>query len=455
MTQWDKYQQKFIELAADPANGDVYGEAVPGAGKTTVLAEIARQAGRRGDRPTFVCFGKRVADETRPRLEGLAEARTLHSAGFAACRGRYGRRLRFDKGIDFIRAREVLKRWPLTLEGPSGELLELEEVALVKLVGLAKTALCQSPEELFTVAEMGDQTVCAIAASCGEPTSATWRMVHDRVLRCVNLLLEEAGSPGDIHISFDDMIFLPIAAGCCYPVARTVLLDEVQDLSAGESVIAQSLAGERTIMAGDPNQAIHSFRGAYAFERLTGAVPEGSRARLGVSYRLPRAVARHVSESFTNLKPIEARPGAPEGEVRSILSSRLRHNVGPGDFVLSPFNSQVAWDCFKLRENDVPARIAGINVWDKDDETKQKAADELTAVMNRTVREGKLRKKIRDAALEIVCAAPTRQDVVCSTIHKAKGLEADRVFYRPADERNVQYVAMTRPRLKLVRLQDD
>jgi superfamily I DNA/RNA helicase len=81
-------------------------------------------------------------------------------------------------------------------------------------------------------------------------------------------------------------------------------------------------------------------------------------------------------------------------------------------------------------------------------ETLRSLAEDLASVTELEARIGQL---FNDAA-----TAPGGQ-IVCSSVHKAKGLETDRVFVLkdtlrewPEEEKNIQYVAITRAKRELV-----
>lgn len=117
---------------------------------------------------------------------------------------------------------------------------------------------------------------------------------------------------------------------------RVVMLDEYQDTSHAQRVLLRSLFGqgadpELTVTAvGDPMQAIYGWRGATAANLAAfvedfpvGGAP-ASKKQLTTSWRNPPeilALANSVSDAVLGtsdnraVAPLEARPGAPSGEV--------------------------------------------------------------------------------------------------------------------------------------------
>lgn len=106
---------------------------------------------------------------------------------------------------------------------------------------------------------------------------------------------ERQGRAG--YLDFNDMIWLPLVAGWKPRSKSWVFIDEAQDLSPAQLKLALSVAGDtgRTIMVGDPKQAIYAWRGAAlngmddAYQTLK-AHPRGCvRHELMGTFRTPRS----------------------------------------------------------------------------------------------------------------------------------------------------------------------
>jgi len=118
------------------------------------------------------------------------------------------------------------------------------------------------------------------------------------VLNIIPSVLAECEAQGRAgYIDFDDMIWLPIVCGWTPRQRSWVFIDEAQDLSPAQLKLALMIAGSegRTIMVGDPLQAIYAWRGAAlngmddAYQTLK-AHPKGCiRLYLMGTFRTPRS----------------------------------------------------------------------------------------------------------------------------------------------------------------------
>jgi len=273
-------QRRAVEHGAGPA----LVLAGPGTGKTRTLTErIAHLIAARGVPPgeiLAVTFTNKAAGEVRERLRrtlppaALAELRvsTFHALGLSLLRQyapQAGRRLPFSI-LDEQEREELLASLPACPRGRAP--------ALSALLGAAKRAL-RAPEE------------------AGDPQAAeVFRQYEGR------LAAENA-------VDLDDLIALPVRILSADPQAlqaararaRWLLIDEVQDIDAGQYRLLRLLAPDphsNLFAIGDPDQAIYGFRGADA--RLIGRFrldyPEAAVYALPVSYRCSAAILRASSQ---------------------------------------------------------------------------------------------------------------------------------------------------------------
>lgn len=184
----------------------------------------------------------------------------------------------------------------------------------------------------------------------------------------------------------------------------------------------------------------------------------------------------------------EAAPTAPEGEVRTVTEATLKGDAQPGDFVISRKNAPLIGLCLGFLAANKPATIAGRDVGAGllalVDRSKATAiVDLLTFVeewrrteADRLALRGRDPQAIEDRADCIAALAEGAADVaevrariaalftdkddsqriVCTTTHKAKGLErtrawilADTFSSGSTEEDNLWYVAITRAKTQL------
>lgn len=297
------------------------------------------------------------------------------------------------------------------------------------------------------------------------------RRLHDVHALLPRLLREGAAAAADGVVDFTDLLYLPHVLDLPVPRFDLVCVDEAQDLSlAGLALVMRLLSrGARGLFVGDERQAIYGFAGAD--ERSMRRIVHRTSATvlpLSRSFRCPQRVVT-LARRFA--PEMEAAPGAPLGTVRRIAQSRLHLHVRPGDLVLSRTNAPLVRACLRLARARVPARVLGTELA----ESVRALADRILprrdlrharrivrAASHDTARRiesrlptsptlgDALRRNADDHdALDILLEAlesrylrPTRMHfdalldtmfggshgALLSTIHKAKGREAERVF---------------------------
>jgi superfamily I DNA/RNA helicase len=476
-------QQKAIFDFFRQGKGNLVVRARAGTGKTTTIIEACKYAPA-SEKILLAAFNKKIATELQQRVGAdNVEAKTLHALGFAYVR-RQWQNVKVDAAVDFDRASAAL--------GPSAP---DDMVGLVKkLAGLLKNVapFTKDPEEAEEIAEQFD---IVPDTEWEEEGWTTFRIAKAAIVA------RDAAKErdGEGRISFDDMVFVPIACGFVRAWYTMVVIDEAQDMNLVQLLLAQKACkrGGRIIVVGDDRQAIYGFRGADAdgIDRLKREL-EAKELGLTITYRCGKkivAVANRLVPDFL------AAEGNPDGAVDSFGGfDKLYDEAAPGDFVLSRANAPLMAICLALLKRGKRARIegrdvaAGLRIIVKGFKArsvpqfiervggwadKQKAR--TAKLKNVEAREAKA-GMIADQAEMLVamaegCASvdeilsrtdtlfgdsdgPSPKDaIVCSSVHRTKGLEADRVFVladtvseRGREEKNITYVAVTRAKARLI-----
>ena len=307
-------------------------------------------------------------------------------------------------------------------------------------------------------------------------------------------------------IDYTDMIWMPHIYDlhlqeCEYDF---IMVDECQDLNVAErKLVLRCLKdGGRLIAVGDSNQCIYGFSGSDPDSfRAIQSIPNTVSMPLSISYRCPESVVKFAQ----NLVPsIEAKQGAEEGVILDCVSI---DDVHDGDMVLCRNNAPLLQVYCKLLEQGKRAYIRGSDVGKnlqnivvgthqeylhtnlKQDGVFIRLYEDLfnsrKAIMERygISQEDAMKHETIQAkldmirALEVLGADLTTTEqltkkigdifpkndkgegIMLSTVHKAKGLEADNVFiacaslmpsksaldeWQVQQERNLMYVAYTR-----------
>jgi superfamily I DNA/RNA helicase len=291
-------------------------------------------------------------------------------------------------------------------------------------------------------------------------------------------------------IDFNDMIWLPLTLNLRLPTYDRVFVDEAQDLDAAQIAISLRAVGKggRVVAVGDERQAIYGFRGAdsQAVTRIVNGL-EAKVLPLSVTYRCGKSIVEQVQRIVPDFRAADTNE---QGVVRYETGDNMVKQIQGGDFLLSRTNAPLVGYCLSFLRAGRKAKIAGRDVGtglaNFVKSLKAKGVDGLVEKTlawkeKETARLVK-RNKPTDAAsdksdtilafcegAESVPAVLRRIEdlfsnitddnaIVCSTTHKAKGLERARVFmlldtYKPGksiEEDNLFYVAATRAKTELV-----
>lgn len=291
----------------------------------------------------------------------------------------------------------------------------------------------------------------------------------------------------DIGIDFADMVFLPLAYNLLTKDYGIVVVDEAQDMSAAQLMFAQRVCSGRICIVGDPFQAIYGFRGAdsTSIARLKQELG-AQELTLSTTYRCAQSIVRKAQAL---VPAIQAGATNPEGVVDNLSYWDLMQQAKAGDFILSRINAPLVAITLHLLKAGKRARMKGrdigatiqtllkrlgaeyvalpaltrkLDTWERETVTRFASFNRLDLV-DRTRDEATMLRYLMDGATDTQDLL-TRIDwlfsdnveegtITCSSVHKAKGLEADRVFvlqesfYRRGktqEEMNCEYVATTR-----------
>jgi superfamily I DNA/RNA helicase len=480
---WSEEQQDiFTEFreGMDP----VLVDAVAGSGKTTTIVEGVKCA--RESNPLVCAFNKKIADTLTERLaDTYASAKTLHSLGYGIIRRQW-------KGM------------PLSQENERGEQItdevtKRDKATLPKLIRRLITNMHTKARELHPLT--WDET--ALWEMGGKfdllPDDQGWgrfgpEYVIEKTAEAMAWATEN--EPSRVTgIDWADMMFLPLAWDITAKDYDLVVVDERQDMSAAQLDLAQRVCDGRLILVGDKHQAIYGFRGAdqAAGERIAAALNAKS-LPLTTCYRCDEAVIRDAQRLVPHIR---ARQDAEEGTVDASLYEDMLTSAVPGDFILSRLNAPLVTATLTLLRNGIRARMAGRDIgqgilkllrrlkieratplyraqaavhdWEMK-ERQRFAARGLLSEVNRVIdTAGMLYAFINDARdgaeminrIENLFTDELGPYVMTSSVHKAKGLEADRVWllqeslYRgddPVEEANIEYVAVTRAKHHLTKV---
>lgn len=458
----------------------VYGP--PGCGKTShLLTEMGglKAGGIDPHRIGFVAFTRAAAREALTRL-GVRQSktiRTLHSLAYEVC------------GVSREQVVDSIK---------------LQEFA--DLVGYPITNTNSIDEGEQTV---GDEMleVCSLAEAMQMPLERVFEERRPDLDLDITTMFKDAYDQWKNacgFVDFNDMLKGMAEMNPDLGISH-LFVDEGQDLSPLQWKVVRGLMAHasKVMVAGDDDQAIYTWAGAdpHGMEALRGAYG-GSSVVLGQSYRVPRCahrLAEEVIQRVCQRVDKEYAPRKEEGLIQTFASIKYLDGMS-GDTLVLYRNHSMRSDVEEwLIDNRVPYTMIGsvksslfdsryanaIRAWMNLKDGKEISMNQLACMGKAARREFKQDVANKDFNLilskhwlDIFEVPPAYIDylmqvdlravphVRVSTIHSAKGMEADNVVLMNGmgartfeqmndDEHRVWYVAVTRTRHNLTIIEGD
>lgn len=477
-------EQVNIYNWVENGSGHLLIQARAGAGKTTTLVEICKLLPQNSS-ATFLAFNRHIKEELDLRLPNHVFCYTTHGLGYSAILRKYK-----DCTVDKYKVDKLIQKYSKTWD-----LTEIDNVLeyfsnMKKMINLIRLSLTLDKKYVPDL--------------CKKYNVKFDGQDIDRMF----LILEEMLN-NKKTIDYPDMVYMPVVDSKIWLFPQDfVLVDEAQDLSkAQHELIKKCVKRDKTgkvlgrmILVGDDMQAIYGFTGsdAYSFMNLS-KIPNMTVLPLTISFRCAKNI---IKEANTLVKDIRATEDAPDGIVRA---GDVLQEVQNGDFVLSRKTLPLVKLFFELLVENRKSYIKGSDIGEslieftentnslsqldaslanrlevyrtnlrkhgilnfKEDLGYVALNDKIGVLkflmsMTKTVDDVKtrIRRIFRGKDDEEI----DRDGIILSTVHKAKGLEADRVFIiMPKDmplgsalpwqyqqELNLKYIAITRAKRELI-----
>lgn len=485
------YQEKIFDFIVH-GNGNAVISAKAGSGKTFTCISAIKLI-KPKNKVMFLAFNKSIAEELTLKLKGYdnVDVRTSHSLGFAIIRDN----VEGEVELDEYKYRTYLKSNISELTDFGGKRLTSAELycyidSVTSLTNFARFNLAQTVEEIKQLSVKYDVPILA-----------------DECETTVKLL--EWGKTELNRIDYTDMVWLPVELSMNTKKFKKdfIFIDECQDqsLMSIELFLKCFKRGTRFVAVGDIFQTINVFAGSSeeAFQYMVN-YPKTTQFELPICYRCPKDV---VKLAQTLVPDIKYKDDALNGEiVEECWTSQLQS----GDMVLCRSKAPLLRVYTKLLKKGINCHIKGqdigtnlkkllenveiekLNQSLKEDGVFVRLYDDMFDIRNKLMENNGL--DYMDATLsnyvteryDMISALLTlsdgldakeelieridevfdevRQGVILSTIHKAKGLEADNVYilcnssmpsslakkdWEKDAEQNLIYVAYTRAKKKL------
>ena len=482
------YQLAIIDFIKN-GNGNLVVEACAGAGKTYTLIKCVEEIP--GDKRILLSsFNRDIANVLKKKTKDMpnVNASTLHSLGLQMLQRNFPNE---ELALDEFKYKSYLNRNIKSLSSINTYELKKRDFArymnnIEDFVNFGRCYLCETIKDLEFIEDRYDIDTIADEKE-------------------VALDILEYGKHDLSQIDYTDMIWLPNVL-FCKPIGMQydwIFVDEAQDLSVcqREIILKCRKINTRMCLVGDSEQSLYAFSSAdpESFKMLK-ELPNTSSLPLSISYRCANKIVDFASKIVPTIEPNN---DGREGEVKYNVQL---DEIKDGDMVLCRNNAplmQVYVDFIKqgkkcfIRGKDIGLNLknmvkrTGIDVLNKnlqEDGVFIRLYDSLFDIINDII--GKYNVTYHDAvesaivsnrldmikALEILSDDINTADeliekintifsdkkkggISLSTIHKAKGLEADNVYIACRDlmpssrakkdweirqEYNLMYVAYTR-----------
>lgn len=494
------YQNKIFDFIQKGVGNAVI-NAKAGSGKTTTLVEAMKLIPSK-EKVLFVAFNKAIEQELSKRLVGYdnVDIRTYHGLGFALLRNNLGKNNKINvvehKYTTFINNN-------IHILAPDSYSLSREDMRLFKsnlkqIVDYARFNLAESISEIKDICKKYGITPVLNEVEI-VPTILNWGKNH----------LSD--------IDYTDMIWLCIEREIKTRTFKYdyIFIDEAQDSSIMQQALIKKCfkRGSRFIAIGDEYQCINAFAGADqdAFKKMQNE-PNTQILTLPITYRCPKNIVKFVCR--TTGVEIEAADNAIDGSINfkvnpydpknndMVLCRNTAHlvklymrynrvnkksylkgrNIGETFKALLHQTNQEYLSKDMITDGVFPRlyerlfdminkEIAMTGVDYEDVVNTRIIADFIDSIKAlEALSEGIIWKDDLIRKIDTIFTDDEKDGVCLSTIHKAKGLEADNVFilcpslmpskhakkeWEKIAEENLRYVAITRAKKTLNFISED
>ena len=472
--QWSHYSEALFECFRH-SDSNIMVQACPGAGKTTNIKHLWSLT----DKPTvYLVFNKHnqlEALEKMPQRSG-SDVLTLNGLGHRALLNTWGK-----VTLDNKKTYAIIKN-AISYKGLHYREVQARQAMLARAVAIAKCVDTDGsmPRALYT-----------------EMLSTYDLDAYSGMYADVLHVLSQSDNMTHV-IDFADQLRLPVLYKCNMPAYAVALCDEVQDFNPIQAALLQVLDMQRVVLVGDTHQSIYGFRGAMNDSMaMLSAQFTCTELTLSITYRCAAQIVKEAQKVYPG--SIEKWAESPEGIVRH--SEALQEDYQSDTIVLCRMNRPLIILAYDLLKRGIACHVRGRDIGQglvrlikqqdcttvrqlitalytaysaehavadaKDDDVKmQRIEDRYGSALLFCER-----CSLDDSPQVVIDAIEEMftdgRGVCLSTVHKAKGLAAEKALVLQPDliaacrrraalrwqqeqEDNVRYVAVTRAKRELV-----
>lgn len=487
-------QQAIFDELSNPDCGSIIIEAKAGSGKTTTIVEASKIIGG----SIFLgAFNKKMADELSSRCANIrnAECATFHAIGYRALRDAWDNVGKTDSSKIF----NLIKFF--NSQTYQNEDFDKNAYQISRIISMAK----QRGIGVLVENDYYNWNEMILHHSLDEqlPTKFDdYDNMKNLIQFCRDVLKYDIQH--STSIDFDDMIYLPLLHNVKLPTFDWVMIDEAQDTNNVRREFAKRMINEngRIIAVGDRHQSIYGFAGAD--NDSMDKIQEDFNAKvmpLSVSYRCSKAVINLANNYVYDIHPCQ---NAKDGETLCINYDDIVNHAKNGDVIISRFNKYLVNICFKFLRKGIAVKIEGRDIaknltslakmWKTQDFNELKdlvnkwkhreidraikkgvnrtdtITDRAESLMIMVARAKEIGLSSKDEMIEMIESLfadniNSKNMITLCSVHKAKGMEWDRVFligrneimgkmgylqWQKDQEKNLIYVGITRARDTLI-----
>ena len=452
-------------------------------GKTFTLCKLAEMTPPIKS-SIFLAFNKSIAEELGQRLPRTVKAQTLHSCALSSLCKAFSLNFSLSDSKNFNLAKEKMEFkgvHPKRIPGIIMKIYRLYDLMRFNLV----------PDDIEAIIALGERYGEDADEELAK-RAIELRMLNKRIAD--NYFLKGGG--GKLPMDFTDMLYYATqyVHKEDFKQYNVVMVDEIQDLSPLQYQLIKMLKTPRgrLVGVGDEKQAIYGFQGSNldTLNAIKNA-PNTVTLPLSITYRCARDIVDEACKVFPD--GIVAAPGA----VKGFVGDGTFKDAQEGDFILCRNNAPLVDAFITLLRQGKKCTILGKefgdelvslidsveDVWGLEQvlenmisklqkkgvksPTKCEAYDKLNEKVNVLLSLyeyfGDL-ETVRSRIYDIFVENASR-GITLSTIHRSKGLEADRIFFLQPEllpskyattelalyaEKCLQFVAITRARKSLI-----
>ena len=475
-----KYQIALFSEITDTRN-HILVQAVAGSGKTTSIVRSLELLPKNKD-IIFLAFNKSIIKELKEKVPKNVTVSTLHSFGMQTLYRHYGGEIKFVEDKMFYLAIKLSKDWVI----PSDEKNHFVYCNRIR-------QLCDIMRQCMITED--EDAIYQLSLKYNIDVFAN-EIVHAmEVVRVADKNFDQ--------VDFVDMIYQLARRNLKTKRYDYVFVDEVQDLNIAQQTIVKKLLKPgigRFIGVGDPFQSIYGFAGAdfESFDKMKKLFPNMSEMPLSMCYRCGIEIVKHASDIVPH---IEFNPKQEKGVVR--YDGRFEE-IESGDWILCRNTKPLVFAFIELlrqgKKANIKGKEIGANLVLMIKKSKKKDLSTLikylkvdrVKIKEKLIKKGVKRVNEHEKVIQFTEKIEIIQilgkvvgnsvsalikyidelfldeeipGITLSTIHKSKGLEADRIFvickellpspfatqpHEIIQEMNLDYVMRTRAKKELI-----